>query len=249
MGKIDYRLLLRRWFGVDDIPRLEYLEGDHRAENNILKVKTKTSWKVLAELPDKIACLNHGIEKKIFVLTSRDGIKTDGRNIFCLDVRGKILWQIEKAVPSIKAYSFEPFVDVGILSPFPYVYTKSGFKYEVNLETGKITEVTPRCFEKILSQIFDEITTYEIYKDNYIVLQTYQRDDKVDGQNIILFDMQGNIIWRIEPVKTKVGKGFEIDRYVGFSWKNDKLKCTTMIGCFYDVDLATGKIKYLGWSK
>ena len=87
------------------------------------------------------------VGKKLLVLLDTLGRRdipkeTKNRNIFCLNERGDILWQIQDPVEtfSIKKPDDNPFVGINVFEGRRLVATTwKGFYYDVDLETGKLS--------------------------------------------------------------------------------------------------------------
>lgn len=87
------------------------------------------------------------IKDRMLVLLSTPGRKdiskeTKNRNIFCLNERGDILWQIQDQVEtfSVKIPDDNPFVGIDVFEGKRLVATTwKGYYYDVDLETGKLS--------------------------------------------------------------------------------------------------------------
>jgi len=82
------------------------------------------------------------------------------------------------------------------------------------------------------------------YEDKILVL--FDRGD-LDPRNVVAYDMEGVRLWRIKPLKKS---GDDTPRSVnGIDVTDDYVQVRDFHQDRYKLDLETGEVEYLGWSR
>ncbi len=94
-----------------------------------------------------------------------------------------------------------------------------------------------------------EIQFWKVLDDESVIVLTKTDPSTIASANIFCVSKKGSLLWQIDPPQEKPDPYYPKNAYSNFGFEGEMFVAYATFGDTYEVDLKTGKTKYLRYDK